>query len=67
MLRTIGSKVRMPRSHMMTWKFFSDMMYSAAFSHSSIVPAMPRFSMTGFWERPASFSSGKFCMWRAPS
>jgi hypothetical protein len=27
---------------------------------------MPRFSSTGFFARPARFSSEKFCMLRAP-
>src|SRR5690554_3643655 len=60
------SKVRMPRSHKTTLGLPALMMYSAAISHSSMVADRPRFSSTGLPDRPASFSSGKFCMLRAP-
>src|SRR5207248_11563635 len=41
-------------------------MYSAANSHSSIVAAIPRFSSTGSFDRPARLRSEKFCILRAP-
>ena len=47
MLRVDGSNVRMPRSHRMISELPRCAMYSAAWSHSSIVMASPRFSMTG--------------------
>ena len=40
--------------------------YSAACSHSSIVIARPRFSITGLFVSPTSFSSSKFCAFRVP-
>ena len=41
-------------------------MYSAARSHSSIVPERPRFSITGMRVRPTALRSEKFCMLRVP-
>ena len=65
-LRVDGSKPRMPRSHRITSRFPSDSTYSAERSSSSIVAAIPRFNSTGFLARPATLSSEKFCMLRAP-
>lgn len=41
------SKVRIPRSQSTTLGLPSAIMYSAAFSHSSMVAESPRFSSTG--------------------
>ena len=56
----------MPRSHSITFMLPSLRMYSADSNTSLTVAAMPRLSITGFWQRPASFSSEKFCILRAP-
>ena len=54
-LRVDGSNVRMPRSHRMISELPRCATYSAACSHSSIVIASPRFSITGLWVcRPPS-------------
>ena len=60
------SKVRMPRSHMMTSGFPSFIIYSAAMIHSSTVALMPRFKSTGLPLRPAAFRRATFCMFLAP-
>ena len=65
-LRMLGSKVRMPRSHSTTLGLPSAMMYSALITSSSSVLASPRLSSTGVCRRPTAFSSSKFCMLRAP-
>ena len=57
MLRAIVSKLRMPRSHRITWPLPSARMYSALRSRSLIVAAMPRLSSTGFFILPTVFSS----------
>ena len=67
MLRVAGSNVRMPRSHRMISELPRCATYSAACSHSSIVIASPRFSITGLLVRPTSFSSSKFCALRVPT
>ena len=56
----------MPRSQRITWRLPAARMYSAARSHSSIVPERPRFSITGMRVRPTALSSEKFCMLRVP-
>ena len=58
--------MRMPRSHRTMLWLPSEMMYSAALSHSSMVAANPRFKSTGMPERPHSLRSSKFCMFLAP-
>ncbi len=65
--RVAVSKVRIPRSHRTTSWLPSCRMYSAAWTHSSIVQPKPRLSMTGMRERPSAFSSGMFCMFRLPT
>ena len=65
-LRVYPSKVRIPRSHKMTWSFPSDKMYSADINHSSMVAASPRLRSTGLPIRPTLLSSSKFCIFRAP-
>ena len=50
--RVDGSNVRMPRSHRMISELPRCATYSAAWSHSSIVMARPRFSMTGLCVEP---------------
>ena len=45
--RVAVSNVRMPRSHRMTFSLPSIVMYSLAWSHSSMVAAMPRLNRTG--------------------
>ena len=67
MLRVEGSNVRIPRSHRMICELPRCATYSAAWSHSSIVIASPRFSITGCLARPTSFSSSKFCALRVPT
>ena len=47
MLRVIVSKVRMPRSHRITWELPRATMYSAAISNSLMVALRPRLSMHG--------------------
>ena len=66
MLRVDGSNVRMPRSHRMISELPRWATYSAAWSHSSIVMASPRFSITGLWVCPTSFNSSKFWALRVP-
>ena len=65
-LRVDGSKVRMPRSHRITFGLPELRMYSAAISHSSIVAPKPRLSSTGLRDWPAALSSTKLCMLRLP-
>ena len=65
--RVYVSKVRMPRSHRMTFSLPPARMYSALISHSSIVADRPRFSRMGFLVCPSSRSKSKFCMLRAPT
>jgi hypothetical protein len=52
--RVAVSKVRMPRSHSITFSLPLAMMYSAAISHSSMVVAIPRLNMAGLRVRPTS-------------
>ena len=66
-LRVEGSNVRMPRSHRMISELPRCATYSAAWSHSSIVMANPRFNITGLWVWPTSFRSSKFCALRVPT
>jgi hypothetical protein len=62
------SNVRIPRSQRITSLFFpAERMYSADWSHSSIVAESPRFSRTGLWICAHSFRRSKFCMFRAPT
>ncbi len=56
-LRVAVSKVRMPRSHRITFGLPWAMMYSAESSHSSKVADRPRLSSTGMPLRPASSSN----------
>ena len=66
MLRVLGSKVRMPRSHSTTSRLPRWATYSAAISHSSIVEVMPRLSSTGLPASPTAWSSPKLAMLRVP-
>src|SRR6267143_991553 len=66
-LRVAVSKLRTPRSHRMTSWFPSASRYSADSSSSCTVALIPRLRSTGLPQRPASLSSEKFCMLRAPS
>ena len=66
MFRVAGSNVRIPRSHKITSEFPRCATYSAAWSHSSTVIARPRFSITGLFASPTSFSNSKFCAFRVP-
>ena len=51
------SKVRIPRSHRITFGLPSLRMYSAAISSSSSVEDRPRLISVGLPERPISLSS----------
>ena len=65
-LRVLGSKVRMPRSHSTMSRLPRWATYSAAISHSSIVAVMPRLSSTGLPASPTAWSSPKLAMLRVP-
>ena len=65
-LRVAFSKVRIPRSHRMTFSVPLASRYSAAIKKSSIVAESPRLRMTGFPSIPTFFRSSKFCILRAP-
>ena len=61
------SKVRIPRSHNATFGLPEEIIYSAAFNHSSIVADRPLFNKTGRPARPTSFNNSKFCIFLAPT
>ncbi len=61
------SKVRMPRSQRITSRFLPvERMYSADWSHSSMVAERPRLRSTGLRISAHSLRRSKFCMLRAP-
>src|SRR6266481_5285375 len=66
-LRVTVSNVRIPRSHKITSAFPCAVTYSADIKSSFTVLLNPRFSSTGRPHFPNSFSSMKFCMFRAPT
>ena len=54
----ISEKVRIPRSHKITFRFPSAKIYSALFKNSSIVAELPRFNITGLLNFPTALSNG---------
>ena len=65
--RVASSKVRIPRSHRITWRLPSDRQYSALIRYSVIVVIIPRLRRMGRFDLPIRLRREKFWTLRAPT